>query len=132
MKPTTIIMPWPPSVNGYWRSIIRGHGKAARPTQILSEKGREYRVKAAMALVEQRVVAKFAGPVSVTERFYPPDRRRRDMDNHIKAYRDALSHYGLWGDDSQVVEQHGYMCERDKDNPRIEIVIKQLDEGKVA
>jgi crossover junction endodeoxyribonuclease RusA len=33
---------------------------------------------------------------------YPPDARRRDIDNYNKALFDALTHAGIWEDDSQV------------------------------
>jgi len=32
----------------------------------------------------------------------PPDLRRRDLDNCFKALFDALTHAGIWQDDSQV------------------------------
>ncbi|WP_159137369.1 RusA family crossover junction endodeoxyribonuclease, partial [Citrobacter braakii] len=33
---------------------------------------------------------------------YPPDARRRDIDNYNKALFDALTHAGIWEDDSQI------------------------------
>jgi crossover junction endodeoxyribonuclease RusA len=33
-----------------------------------------------------------------------PDKRRRDLDNILKALLDGLTHSGVWGDDSQVVD----------------------------
>jgi Holliday junction resolvase RusA-like endonuclease len=33
---------------------------------------------------------------------FPPDARRRDIDNYNKALFDALTHAGIWEDDSQV------------------------------
>ena len=35
--------------------------------------------------------------------FYPPDNRRRDLDNAQKALLDALQHGGAYRDDSQIV-----------------------------
>lgn len=31
-----------------------------------------------------------------------PDRRARDLDNTVKAVQDALTHAGVWLDDSQI------------------------------
>ncbi|MEY4713325.1 MAG: hypothetical protein RIS88_2775 [Pseudomonadota bacterium] len=31
-----------------------------------------------------------------------PDRRRRDLDNTLKATQDAMTHAGIWDDDSQI------------------------------
>lgn len=121
MTAIKLTLPWPPSVNGYWRSIARGK----RCCQILSERAREYRSSVAAALVEQGITAKFTGPVCVTERYYPPDNRRRDLDNLKKAPRDALSHCGVWDDDSQVKEDHGFMCDSDPANPRVEVTIER-------
>jgi len=33
---------------------------------------------------------------------FPPDRRRRDLDNLLKSVLDALEHAGLYADDSQI------------------------------
>ncbi|WP_134871266.1 RusA family crossover junction endodeoxyribonuclease, partial [Cronobacter sakazakii] len=41
-----------------------------------------------------------AASVEIT--LYPPDARRRDIDNYNKALFDALTHAGVWEDDSQV------------------------------
>ena len=35
---------------------------------------------------------------------YPPDRRRRDMDNTWKTAGDALTKAGVWLDDFQIVD----------------------------
>ncbi|WP_407065701.1 RusA family crossover junction endodeoxyribonuclease [Enterobacter kobei] len=41
-------------------------------------------------------------PTQVEIILYPPDARRRDIDNYNKALFDALTHAGIWEDDSQV------------------------------
>lgn len=41
-------------------------------------------------------------PVAVAIVFYPPNLVRRDLDNFLKAPLDALTHAGVWVDDSQV------------------------------
>lgn len=35
---------------------------------------------------------------------FPPDRRRRDLDNCLKSLLDALQHGGAYYDDSQIVD----------------------------
>jgi len=42
------------------------------------------------------------GPLDVHITAYPPDRRKRDLDNIPKSILDALTHANVWGDDSQV------------------------------
>ena len=89
----TYTLPWPPSVNGYWRSF-RG-----RP--IISKRGREFRNDAIAAVLEQGK-QRLAGRLSVVFVAHPPDRRTRDLDNHLKAPQDALTAAGVWSDDSQI------------------------------
>lgn len=88
-------MPWPPSVNGYWRSY--------KGRQIISERGRKYR-KAAMAhlydlgLSLERIDFK----VSVTLVLNPPTLSSYDVDNFNKGLFDSLTAAKFWNDDSQV------------------------------
>lgn len=90
-----IRLPWPPSVNHYW-----GHRGSRR---FLSPKVRAWKREATVLVRAARKVT-FSGPVAVTLFLYPPDRRRRDLDNIVKAVLDALVSGGLLKDDSQVVE----------------------------
>lgn len=68
----------------------------------------------------------------VQMKFYFPDRRRRDLDNGVKAVLDGLQHHksvpGVFRDDSQV---DAFSCIRgyDKANPRVEIEIWKLEDG---
>ncbi len=66
---------------------------------LISEKGRDYRhaVKRTVG-----AVVPIVGPVAVEIILCPPDRRRRDIDNCLKALLDSLTHAGVWEDDSQV------------------------------
>ncbi len=45
-----------------------------------------------------------AGKLAVEVEIYPPDNRRRDVDNIQKALLDALQHGGAYVDDSQIVK----------------------------
>lgn len=118
----TLVLPWPPSINGYWRSIMRGK----RVAQIISERGRNYRY-AVTAQVISSGSPSISGPVRVHERFYPPTLRRYDIDNFRKAYRDGIVKAGVIEDDHLIHEDHGYKCPKDAANPRVEITIEPME-----
>lgn len=89
-------LPYPPSINSYWRSIGRGR-------VILSAKGRAYRVRSGEALAEQGV-ARERRPerLSVALLAQPPDRRVRDLDNILKPLLDCLTTHAVIADDGQI------------------------------
>lgn len=93
----TLHLPYPPSVNTYWRHPTAGK-LAGR--HLISEKGRKYRADVCWSIPHS--VEKFSCRLSVTIECFPPDRRRRDLDNVAKGLLDALSHAGVWGDDEQI------------------------------
>lgn len=94
-------LPFPPSVNTYWRAPNKGP-LAGR--HLISAKGRQYQSAACAAVVEQlrRIPKPVETYLAVEITLYPPDARRRDLDNYNKALFDALTHAGVWLDDSQV------------------------------
>lgn len=115
MDTLQIQLPWPPSINGYWRTF--------RNRQIISKRGREYRERVVEIVAALGSPCVGNGPLIVSEEFHPPTLRIYDLDNFRKAYRDALSHARVWYDDSQIIEDHGRKCEKDKDNPRVVVTI---------
>ncbi len=91
-------MDWPPSVNTIWRQrVIVPKGRAPVSVTYLSAKGKAYRL-AAVGLTD----AKFDRPVRVLLEFIEPNRRKRDLDNHVKAVFDALEYAGVLADDTLV------------------------------
>lgn len=116
-----VTLPWPPSVNRYWRSF--------RGRNILSKEARAYKV-AARAVIE-RNGWKVTGPVRVAFTLYPPDKRLRDGDNVGKPMFDALVSAGaIDGDDNRVVLGHSVeWAATDKQNPRVEVVIQAVGEN---
>lgn len=97
-----LFLPWPPSVNAYWRHPTKGK-LAGR--HLISADGRDYRAKVHGSTVEQlrhRQAMPMKGRLSVEILAYPPDRRSRDLDNLPKAILDSLTHAGLWVDDAQI------------------------------
>ena len=86
-------LPWPPSVNRYYRHV--GY------RVLISREGRRYRTVVVSRL---RGVRKLTGDLRLEAECYPPDRRRRDLDNLLKSLQDSLVHAGVMEDDSQIKE----------------------------
>ncbi|MEM7227283.1 MAG: RusA family crossover junction endodeoxyribonuclease [Planctomycetota bacterium] len=96
-QPLAILsLPWPPSVNTYYRTIVVG----GRGRTLLSQRGREYQAEADAAI--GAVTTKLTQRLCVGLLLFAPDRRKRDLDNHSKAILDALEHAGVYENDEQI------------------------------
>jgi crossover junction endodeoxyribonuclease RusA len=95
-----ITLPWPPTMNTYWRQF--------RGRLILSAKGREYRVAVADQVALQQAAHDIDKPVRVEIEAFRPDRRKRDLDNLLKAVLDGMAHAGVYQDDSQIQDLRIY------------------------
>lgn len=101
-----MLLPFPPSVNHYWRKVPRG--------MIVSEEGRKYNSRVAMLTLlngrgdQDYYVRQLAHigdmPVRVNISAYLPDRRKRDLDNLFKVLFDSFTKNKIWEDDSQVYD----------------------------
>jgi len=96
-----LTLPFPPSVNGYWRSPNKG---SSCGRTLVSERGRAFQTEAIAQVMEQlrRRPKPISADISVTVVFYPPTKARRDLDNFFKALFDAMTQAGVWLDDSQI------------------------------
>jgi crossover junction endodeoxyribonuclease RusA len=99
----TLTLPWPPSVNAYWRTY--------QGRMIISAKGREYRTAAIEQVQLQGGAAHYQGKLCVEIEAYRPDKRRRDLDNLLKAVLDGCTHAGVWEDDSNIVDLRIYWAD---------------------
>ena len=84
--------PWPPSVNHYWGQ----NGKR----KFIMEPGLCYRQNVALLLRYEKPFPA-ESRLFITIDAYPPDKRRRDLDNTLKATFDAIQHAGIVPDDNQ-------------------------------
>ena len=96
-------LPWPPSMNHYWRRNPRGG-------MLISKEGRVYKeavIKECMAQ-SPRTWPNERLHIAIT--MHPPDRRKRDIDNLLKPILDALEGAGIMGNDNQIdklcIERH--------------------------
>ena len=98
-----LTLPWPPSVNRYWRAF--------KGRVIISAEGRAYRKAVADQVLIQRGAKHYDGKMKVEIEAWRPDNRRRDLDNLLKAALDGCTHAGVWEDDSNIVDLHIYWAE---------------------
>lgn len=91
-------LPYPPSVNHYYRHV--------GPRTLISREGREYRTQVCGLLTpaDGNGIRKppAGGRIALAMDAFPPDRRRRDLDNLQKAVLDSLEHARVYLDDSQI------------------------------
>jgi len=90
-----ITLPYPPSVNHYYRRV--------GPRTLISREGRTFR-KNVCALLGGNGPRQppYGGRIALAMDAFPPDRRRRDLDNLLKCTQDSLAHAGVFEDDSQI------------------------------
>jgi len=105
-KTVSLDLPWPPTVGNYWiHYVARGRGGKSIVKMVVGKRGQQFRAQVAQAVRERWPKLKpTTRRVEVLIVATMPDRRKRDLDNLMKATLDALSHAGLWEDDSQIDE----------------------------
>lgn len=96
----TLTLPYPPSINHYWRHF--------RGRTVISQEGRTFRANVCALLAHAPGSGNgprrppSGGRIALDMDAFPPDRRRRDLDNIQKAVLDSLEHAGVYEDDSQI------------------------------
>jgi crossover junction endodeoxyribonuclease RusA len=113
-------------VNTYWRSVA---GRV-----LVSAAGRAYRTAVAQAMHTQRVVPQrpLSARLAVVLTVFPPDARRRDLDNLLKATLDALTAAGIWADDALIDDLRIQRGAIDRTAPRLELHVVPIPFTKAA
>ena len=66
------------------------------------------------------------GSLQISVELRPPDARKRDIDNHLKALQDALEVARVYEDDAQIVDLHAWFGPKVRGG-RVNVVITQID-----
>ena len=91
----TLVLPWPPSTNKYWRPPGN--------KLVLTKEARDFRADALADILEQGSPRLGNARLKLTVTVNPPDRRKRDLDNFGgKAILDALAFARVFDNDEQV------------------------------
>lgn len=117
-----ICLPFPVSTNAMYRAV--------KGRSILSARARAWKELAGVEIMSQRPV-KHKGPVSIYLEYTPPDKRRRDPDNHLKIVMDALVTSGVIEDDSAVIvkERREFWNDPDKAAAGVKATVKTWHSG---
>lgn len=101
-------LPWPPSVNSYkkvGRLITTKNGKLYQ-TRINTQETKEFYyyvwLKIRSLKATKRIEMPLGSTISMRVDAHPPDDKKRDIDNILKALFDSLVKGGLLQDDSQI------------------------------
>ena len=113
----------PPTVNHSYRT--RPHGPGLYMTADCKGWMRDV---IPLILLAYRKRAPLAGKVAILTCFAVRDRKRWDLDNRKKALWDALTHAGVWADDSQVdMSMTVRVLDRSLNEPETRIWIWELE-----
>jgi crossover junction endodeoxyribonuclease RusA len=106
-------------MNHYWRRV--------GPRTLISREGRTFRTSVCALLGgggQRRPPA--GGRIALAMDAFPPDRRRRDIDNLLKSTLDALQHAAVYADDNQIDLLIARRREPDPPHGHIEVLVDQL------
>jgi len=114
-----IILPFPPSSNTAYPTVVKGR----KPVRVKSSKLKKWIEEAPN--YDERVKKK----VAISYLIFFPDNRIRDGQNYMKVPLDYLVSQGVLTDDDRryVKGEQWWDGGNDKENPRIEITIKEVE-----
>ena len=92
--PLQFSMDYPPSINHYYVRTKKG--------MAVGKPGKLYRHAAIIKLHPFKNHFSKDKRVAIVINVYPPDRRKRDLDNILKCCLDSLQHAGIFEDDNQI------------------------------
>lgn len=120
----TLTLPYPPSGNHMWKHTRQGR-------HYLTDKARAYYELVRAAVLQQGRMVNIDQPIQVECVLYPPDKRRRDMDNAWKVIGDSLTKANLWQDD-HLIRKLTLEWQTPVKGGWVFIIISQRDENLVT
>ncbi len=125
IDPLTVTVPFPPSVNNAYVTIVTPSGKARRWK---SERAAEFSETVTGHIRNELLVLNGrppAPPYALTLHIYPPkDGRKHDASNLVKIPEDALMK-AIGGDDDEVLEIRVFKHDKDR-QPRLEMTLESV------
>lgn len=123
MKEINLTLPYPPSVNHYkriGRTVKTKTGKVFQ-SRVDSALTKRFYYEVFM-IIRQKTQLGFQGAtISIDIEVYPPDRRKRDLDNILKVLIDSLQKANLFDDDFQIAR---LFVERKNIIPQGQIIVR--------
>ena len=116
---TTLELPYPPSVNHIYNYTRCG--------VFLKKEVKAYRF-VVRGIVRSLRMHPVRWRLAVVIDLYPPDRRKRDLDNTLKSLLDSLTHAGVIEDDSCIDDLHVRRRERMPPNGKVILNIQLIPE----
>ena len=118
----------PPITKKNSQQILTNH-RTGKPFIAPSRQYKRYE-QAAMWYLNPKPKVPLSGRYRVATVFYMPTRRRVDLTNLMEAAHDVLVAAGILADDNNTIiaSVDGSRVLYDKENPRTEIIIQELEE----
>ena len=122
------IISLPPITKKNSQQILTNH-RTGKPFIAPSRQYKKYE-QAAMRYLTPKPKAPLSGRYRVATGFYMPTRRKVDLTNLMEAAHDLLVKGRILADDNYTIIESvdGSRVKYDKDNPRTEITIEELEE----
>lgn len=86
-------LPYPPTVNHIYQRSRNGR-------VFMDQRASAYREEVIWTIGKGHTT--LLGDIAVRVDVFMPDKRKRDLDNLCKSLFDAMTHAGVWKDDSQI------------------------------
>jgi len=87
-------LPYPPTINNYYRRY--------RDKVSITKRGKQFRSDVIKLCMVAGIRKPLTEKLRVAIKLFPPDNRRRDIDNNLKSLLDAMQHAGVYADDVQI------------------------------